>query len=164
MLAPEGPQGQGETSYSYPNPGWASGVVGFGPSGPRAAFDPVRRVLTFTTRAAREGPRDRRADQARALRLVDGEGHGLRRSSSPSSTRSRRKTARRAQSRLAARHQGLAARLAPRARPEAQYRDGALSHAHQPQPLKPGEVYEFDISIEPNAYRFKQGNRIRSRS
>src|ERR1051326_6127654 len=35
------------TAYAYPNPGWVSGVVGFGPSGP-PSFDPARRVLTFT--------------------------------------------------------------------------------------------------------------------
>ena len=35
-------------------------------------------------------------------------------------------------------------------------------HTHtDPQPLKPGEVYELEISVEPNAYRFRQGNRIR---
>ena len=42
-------QGEGATSYEYPNPGWVTGVVGFGPSGPAGGFDPVRRVLTFTT-------------------------------------------------------------------------------------------------------------------
>ena len=34
------------------------------------------------------------------------------------------------------------------------------SHTH-PEPLNPGEVYKFEISIEPNAFRFKQGNRVR---
>ena len=42
------PGASGRTSYSYPNPGWVAGVVGFGPSGPAGGFDPVRRVLTFT--------------------------------------------------------------------------------------------------------------------
>src|SRR5262249_21124666 len=41
--------GPDATTYSYPNPGWVSGVIGFGPLGPAAGFDPVRRVLTFTT-------------------------------------------------------------------------------------------------------------------
>ena len=35
-----------------------------------------------------------------------------------------------------------------------------FTHA-KPEPLKPGEVYRFDISIEPNAIQFKKGNRIR---
>src|SRR5205085_4343289 len=39
------------TTYSYPNPGWVTGVVGFGSTGPAGGFDPVRRVLTFTTAA-----------------------------------------------------------------------------------------------------------------
>ncbi len=35
-------------------------------------------------------------------------------------------------------------------------------HLHtRPEPLRPGEVYRFDISLEPNAYQFKKGNRIR---
>jgi len=35
-------------------------------------------------------------------------------------------------------------------------------HSHaRPEPLKPGEVYRYDISIEPNAFRFRKGNRIR---
>ena len=38
--------GEEKTSYSYPNPGWMLGVVGFGPNNQP---DPARRVLTFTT-------------------------------------------------------------------------------------------------------------------
>jgi hypothetical protein len=35
-------------------------------------------------------------------------------------------------------------------------------HSHSnPEPIKPGELYKFEISIEPNAIRFKQGSRIR---
>jgi len=34
------------------------------------------------------------------------------------------------------------------------------SHAN-PQPLRPNEVTKFEISVEPNAFRFKKGNRIR---
>src|SRR5262249_8828506 len=45
-LAREAPGGEESTSYSYPNPGWMIGVVGFGPAN---APDPARRVLTFTT-------------------------------------------------------------------------------------------------------------------
>jgi putative CocE/NonD family hydrolase len=30
-----------------------------------------------------------------------------------------------------------------------------------PQPLKPGEVYEFDIEVMPVSYLFKKGHRIR---
>jgi predicted acyl esterase len=30
-----------------------------------------------------------------------------------------------------------------------------------PQPLEPGKVYKFEISLEPMAYRLKQGHRLR---
>src|ERR1700738_4386735 len=42
----EAPAGETKVSYSYPNPGWMMGVVGFGPNN---APDPARRVLTFST-------------------------------------------------------------------------------------------------------------------
>ena len=47
-LSTTAPDSGDSTSYNYPNPGWVSGVVGFGASGP-PNWDPVRRVLTFTT-------------------------------------------------------------------------------------------------------------------
>jgi predicted acyl esterase len=35
-------------------------------------------------------------------------------------------------------------------------------HTHaNPQPIEPNRVYRFDISLEPMAYLFKQGHRIR---
>ena len=35
-------------------------------------------------------------------------------------------------------------------------------HTHAaPEPIVPGEVYRFDISLEPMAFRFRQGHRIR---
>jgi predicted acyl esterase len=35
-------------------------------------------------------------------------------------------------------------------------------HSHtDPQPIEPGKIYRFDISVEPMAHRFKTGNRIR---
>jgi predicted acyl esterase len=35
-------------------------------------------------------------------------------------------------------------------------------HTHSdPQPIEPGKIYRFDISIEPMAHRFEKGNRVR---
>ena len=48
-LSSQPASGAASTAYKYPNPGWVSGVVGFGPAGPPGGFDPARRVLTFTT-------------------------------------------------------------------------------------------------------------------
>ena len=50
-LSHEAARGAAQTRYAYPDPGWVSGVVGFGPAGPAGGFDPARRVLTFTTAA-----------------------------------------------------------------------------------------------------------------
>lgn len=47
----------GTTVYDYPQPGWVSGVVGFGPDGPKGSMDPARRVLTFTTPVLPDGLR-----------------------------------------------------------------------------------------------------------
>jgi len=44
-LSAEPPADEAATSYSYPDPGWVLGNVGFGPQDP----DPVARVLTFTS-------------------------------------------------------------------------------------------------------------------
>ena len=35
-------------------------------------------------------------------------------------------------------------------------------HTHaNPQPIEPGKVYKFDVSLEPIAHRFKKGSRVR---
>ncbi len=35
-------------------------------------------------------------------------------------------------------------------------------HTHaDPEPIEPGKIYRFDISIEPMAHRFKKGSRVR---
>ena len=65
-LSTEKPSGSESTSYAYPNPGWVTGVVGFGPSGP-PNFDPVRRVLSFKTLCPRIGAR---SPMAAALRQI----------------------------------------------------------------------------------------------
>jgi predicted acyl esterase len=53
-------------------------------------------------------------------------------------------------------------RASHRALDEARSSEMEPYHTHSdPQPLKPGEVTRFDISVEPNAFRFRKGNRIR---
>ena len=35
-------------------------------------------------------------------------------------------------------------------------------HTHvKPEPIEPGKIYRFEISVEPMAHRFKKANRIR---
>ena len=142
--------GDGSTSYSYPNPGWVSGVVGFGPSGP-PNFDPVRRVLTFTTPAL-----EKDLEIAGPIKLV------LYASSTRNDTDFFVKLAEQypqgnsqlvTKGWLRASHRELDPRYSTEMEPY-------YTHAN-PQPIKPNEVYRFEISVEPNAFLFRKGNRIR---
>ncbi len=148
------------TTYQYPNPGWVSGVVGFGPLGP-PHFDPARRVLTFTSAALSEdleiaGPiklvlyaSSTRSDTDFFVKLTD---------QFPQSADNRAKGLNPAfevvtRGWLRASHRALD--------PE-RSSEMAPYHTHQnPQPLTPDEVYKFEISLEPMAYLFKTGHRIR---
>ncbi len=150
--------GADKTSYSYPNPGWMMGVVGFGPNN---APDPVRRVLTFTT-----APLDRDLEIAGPIKLV------LYAASSrnnmdffvklseqmPQSAEDRGKTLNPAsfwitKGWLRASHRALDPNKSTEMEPY---------HTHtDPQPIEPGKIYRFDIGIEPMAHRFKKGNRVR---
>jgi len=143
-------QGSENTSYAYPNPGWVSGVVGFGPSGP-PNFDPVRRVLTFTT-----APLEKDLEIAGPIKLV------LYASSSRSDTDFFVK--------LAEQYPQGNSQLVTKGWLRASHRELDPRHSTEmepyythvnPQPIKPGEVYKFEISVEPNAFQFKKGNRIR---
>ncbi|MGB5079996.1 MAG: CocE/NonD family hydrolase [Burkholderiales bacterium] len=160
-LAQGAATGAASTSYRYPNPGWVSGVVGFGPTGPAGGFDPVRRVLTFTT-----APLEADLEIAGPIKLV------LHASSSardtdfivklaeqfPQSPEDRAKGVNPGsmlvtKGWLRASHRALDAKRSTEMEPY---------HTHErPEPLEPGEVTRFDISLEPNAYRFRKGNRIR---
>lgn len=159
-LSPARPEGPDCTAYSYPNPGWVSGVVGFGPSGP-PNFDPVRRVLTFTT-----APLEKDLEIAGPIKLV------LYASSTRTDTDFIVKLSEQFPQSSEDRAKGLnpQAQLVTKGWLRASHRalDPKYStemepyHSHSnPEPLKPGEIYKFEIGIEPNAIRFKQGSRIR---
>ena len=157
-LAP--PQGQEATTYNYPVPGWVAGVVGFGPNGP-PAFDPARRVLTFTTT-----PLEHDLEIAGPIKLV------LYASSTARDTdffvklcdqfpQSAEDRARLANPAIEVVTRGWL-RASHRALDPARSTEMVPYHTHRdPQPLTPGEVYRFEISLEPQAYRFKAGHRIR---
>jgi hypothetical protein len=160
-LAADASPGTGATSYTYPNPGWVSGVAGFGPAGPAGGFDPVRRVLTFTS-----PPLDADLEIAGPIKLE------LYAASTASDTdffvklcdqfpapENERAQGRNPQAEIVSRgwlrasHRRLDAELSTDMEP---------FHAHgDPEPLVPGTIYRFDISIEPMAYRFAAGHRIR---
>jgi uncharacterized protein len=160
-LSAQASAGAPSTSYRYPNPGWVAGVVGFGPSGPVGGFDPVRRVLTFTT-----APLAADVEICGPVRLT------LHASSSARDTDFFVKLSDQVPQDAADRAKGLnpSAELVTRGWLRASHRalDPERStrevpfHTHRdPQPLAPGEITRFDISLEPQAYRFRAGHRIR---
>ena len=154
-------QGEGATSYEYPNPGWVTGVVGFGPTGPAGGFDPVRRVLTFTT-----------ASLANDLEICGPIKLVLHAASTCKDTDFFIKLTDQFPQSSDDRAKGLnpGGELVTRGWLRASHRalDPARStemepyHTHDaPESLVPGQVYRFDISLEPMAYLFKAGHRIR---
>lgn len=153
--------GGGATTYAYPNPGWVSGVAGFGPGNAGPVFDPVRRVLTFTTK-----PLEADLEIAGPIKLVlfcastatDTDFFVKLSDQLPQSEAER------------AREFNPAAEVVSRGWLRASHR--ALDpergtemepyHTHAtPEPLEPGRIYRFDISLEPAAYRFSAGHRVR---
>jgi predicted acyl esterase len=163
-LGPSTAAGAGETSYQYPNPGWVSGVVGFGPAGPAGpagGFDPVRRVLTFTSAELQSD-----LEIAGPIKLV------LYASSTATDTDFFVKLSDQFDQAPADRRKDLNPgfdvvtrgwlRASHRALDPARSTDMVPYHTHQdPQPLTPSEITKFEISLEPTAYRFKAGHRVR---
>jgi uncharacterized protein len=157
-LARESAGGAETTTYSYPDPGWMLGVVGFGPN---SQPDPARRVLTFTT-----------APLAEDLEIVGPIKLTLFASSTRSDTDFFIKLSEQMPQPAEDRAKGLNPasywitkgwlRASHRALDPAKSTAMEPYHTHaSPEPMVPGQVYQFDISIEPMAHRFKTGNRVR---
>jgi predicted acyl esterase len=156
----DAPAATGSTSYTYPVPGWVSGVVGFGPDGP-PAFDPARRVLTFTT-----PPLERDIEIAGPIALV------LHLSSTARDTDVFAKLSdqfpQTPDDRAAGRNPHAETvtrgwlRASHRKLDRARSSDVEPYHTHDaPEPLTPGTIERLDIGLEPAAYRFAAGHRIR---
>jgi putative CocE/NonD family hydrolase len=149
--------GLGSTTYSYPQPTWVMGVVPMGPTGP----DPARGVLTFTS-----APLEYDIEIVGNGKLVV---HA-------SSTRDDMDFILKLSEQFAQDADERAKGVQPRyaivskgwLRGSHMTRDPALStddvpvYAHTGRtPLTPGKIYTFEIALEPIAYRFHRGNRIR---
>jgi putative CocE/NonD family hydrolase len=147
-----------KTSYSYPNPGWMMGVVGFGPNNQP---DSARRVLTFATAPLKQdieiaGPikltlyaSSTRDDMDFFVKLSDQMPQSIEDRANGLNPASYWIT----KGWLRASHRALDSKKSTEMEPY---------HTHtDPEPIEPGKIYRFDISIEPMAHRFKTGNRIR---
>jgi putative CocE/NonD family hydrolase len=157
-LEPDVPSGAGgNTSYSYPQPSWVLGVVPVGPQGP----DPARAVLTFTTKSLG-------ADMEIA-------GNG-KLTLYASSTRNDMDFIVKVSEQFAQTEDERAKGVQPRyaivtkgwLRASHLERDPKRGTEEMPfythrsvTPLTPGKVYKVEIPLQPIAYRFRKGSRIR---
>jgi putative CocE/NonD family hydrolase len=149
------------TSYNYPNPEWVMGVVGFGPQGPKSGFDPARRMLTFTSTQLID---DLEIAGPISLKLYISSTHEspdffIRLEDQVAQNEEERKSGINPSFKnvsrgwLRASHRKLDKDLSTEFEP---------FHSHdEEQPLVNGEIYELNISLEPMAYLFKKGHRIR---
>jgi predicted acyl esterase len=157
-LSRDRPSGEATTSYSYPNPGWLMGVVGFGPNNQP---DPARRVLTFTT-----APLAQDLEIAGPILLTlygsstcnDMDFFVKLSEQMPQPPEERAKDLNPAsywitKGWLRASHRALDPGKSTEMEPY---------HTHaNPEPIEPDKIHRFDISIEPMAHRFKKGSRVR---
>jgi predicted acyl esterase len=148
----------GATTYSYPQPSWTFGVVAVGPEGP----DPVRAVNTFTT-----PPLDADIEIAGSGALfvhlsTSGTDTDLlvKVSEVMAQPPAERATGKQPRYTIVTKGWLRAShsfeRHAQLDSPEMAY----YSHEH-PTPLTPGTIYELEVPLQPMAYRFRKGNRIR---
>lgn len=147
----------GSTSYAYPQPSWVMGVVPLGPGGP----DPARGVLTFTTE-----PLGRDLEVAGNGKLI------LYASSTRSDTDfivkiseqfdvSQEERARGVQPRYFIATKGwLRASHMERSTRYSTAKIPYYTH-EKATPLNPGSIYKFEIPLQPIAYLFHKGTRIR---
>jgi putative CocE/NonD family hydrolase len=157
-LTPGAPSsGAASTTYSYPHPSWALGVVALGAQGP----DPARGVLTFTS-----------SPLASDLEIA-GEGKLVLHASSTRPdmdfiVKISEQFAQSPDQRASGLQPGYAIVTKGWLRASHRERDARRSTELSPhytharsEPLTPGRIYEVEIPLQPIAYRFRQGNRIR---
>jgi putative CocE/NonD family hydrolase len=152
------PANELSTSYTYPDWEWINGVVITGAEG-RPDF--TRRVLTFTS-----------APLATDLEVTGPIVLKLFASSTAIDTQFIVKLSDQHPQDAASRAKGEQPAFTPVSKGwlKASHREKDLTrstpqrpfYTHlNPQPIKPGEVYEFDIEVLPISYLFKKGHRIR---
>ena len=150
--------GAGSTSYAYPQASWTFGVVALGPDGP----DPARAVLTFTS-----APLEHDLEIAGSGKLLlDISTSGTdtdvivklsEQFPQPPEDRAAGKNPR-----YAVVTKGwLRASHSFERHPLLDTEEMAYYLHERAIPLEPGRVYELEIPLQPMAWRFRKGNRIR---
>lgn len=147
----------GNTSYAYPHPSWVMGVAPIGPTGP----DPARGMLTFTTQ-----PLENDLEIAGNGKLI------LYAASTRNDTDFIVKISEQFEQSQEDRSRGVQPRyyIVTKGWLRASHmeRDAKRSTEEIPYythervtPLHPGSIYKFEIPLEPIAYLFRKGSRIR---
>jgi predicted acyl esterase len=155
---PGEPKETASTSYTYPDWEWVSGTAIIGPDG---RVDPVKRVLTFTS-----APLDQDLEVTGPIVLK------LFVSSTAIDTQFIVKLTDQQPRDEASRQAGEQPKYIPvskgwlkashREKDEKRSTPTRPFYTHtNPQPLTPGEIYQFDIEVLPISYLFKKGHRIR---
>jgi predicted acyl esterase len=158
LSAEQPPAKEASTSYTYPDWEWVNGVAIIGPDG---RVDAVRRVLTFTS-----APLEKDLDVTGPIVLK------LYASSTAIDTQFIVKLSDQNPQDDAARKKGDQPAFTPvskgwlkashREKDEQRSKPERPFYTHtNPQPLTPGEIYQFDIEVLPIAYVFKKGHRLR---
>ncbi len=158
LSAEKPPANEASTSYTYPDWEWVNGVAIIGPDG---RVDAVRRVLTFTS-----APLEKNLDVTGPIVLK------LYASSTAIDTQFIVKLSDQHPQDDAARKKSDQPSFTPvskgwlkashREKDEKRSKPERPFYTHtNPQPLTPGEVYEFDIEVLPISYVFKKGHRLR---
>jgi hypothetical protein len=148
----------GSTSYTYPNPGWQSGVVGNGPDGER---DPVRRVLTFTTAPLEAdlrvtGPIQLELHASSTLRDTN---FVVKLSDQFADTTHTPQGVINPHSHIVSK--GWLRAALRRVDPARSLPNAAYYPFDREEPLEPGKAERFVIALTPTAYVFRTGHRIR---
>ena len=150
--------GASETTYSYPQPSWTLGVVAMGPDGP----DPVRAVLTYTSPPL-EHDVEIAGSGALFLHLsTTGKDTDVICKVSEVFAQSEAERAARKQPRYTIVTKGWLRASHSFERHASLDSEEMAYYAHERQRfLTPGEPIEMEIPLQPMAYRFRKGNRIR---
>lgn len=147
----------GSTSYTYPHPSWVMGVVPLGPNGP----DPARGVLTFTS-----APLEKDMEIGGNAKLI------VYASSTRNDTDFIVKLSEQFEQSADERARGVQPRyfIVTKGWLRASHMERDLKRSTEEvpyythervTPLNPGSIYKFEIPLQPIAYRFHKGNRIR---
>lgn len=148
----------GTTTYSYPHPSWVLGVVAVGPEGP----DPARAVLTFTSEPLAQDLEIAGSGKLLVHLSTTGTDTDVivklsEQFAQPDAERSAGK-----QPRYAIVTKGwLRASHSFERHPMLDSEEMAYYLHERAMPLVPGEGYEIEVPLQPIAWRFRKGSRIR---